>query len=178
LEEIVLSQSSLPADFKPPCNFKTLKASVFKEALVWNQYRINLKSNRLISACSLKNHSAFSVEKSEHFLLRLLSLPLKPLSLDKRKKIGPPPLGGEKDQRKFWLPPKFVEGQKSAEADFEVFETLWPKDGSDLSNRKIELYFDKFFAWPYFIQINTPQLTVFLKTIDSGRNFPHFSRLN
>lgn len=168
LEEVVIPKGAL----KKKASFAQLSEQNYPEALVWNLYEIDLTKNCLISAYSLKNSSTFKIDTNDHFLMKLLILPLKPQPDDQRKKIGPPPLGGEADRRKLWQPAKFFEGVKVENVKFNAFETLWPKDGSELSRKKIELYFDDSFPFPYFIQIHTSQLTIFLKSVDSGHNFP------
>ncbi len=168
LEEVVLPKSAL----KKNSSFQKLSNQNYPDALVWNIYEIDFLKNRLLSAYSLKNSASFKIDSGDHFLMKLLTLPLKPQPDYKRKKIGPPPQGGEADRRKLWQPAKFFEGNKIAQAQFKVLETVWPKDGSELSRKTIELYFDDSFPFPYFIQIHASQLTVFLKSVDSGHNFP------
>lgn len=166
LEEVVLPQSAKKT------TFQDLSYQNYPEALIWNLYQIDLDQTKLLFAYSLKQNAKIQIENSELFLIKLLTLPLEKQTAENRKKIGPPPMSGEMDNRKFWQPAKIVAGAKMEDATFSVLETIWPKDGSELSHKKIVLYFDDFFAFPYFIQVDSPQLTAFLKAVDSGHNFP------
>lgn len=107
----------------------------------------------------------------------LLQLPLKPIPEEKRRRIGPPPLSGEIDLRQVWEPPLVFEGKKKENARFNVFETVWPQDGSELAGKTISLFFDQenIFPLPFWIQMETPHATAQVRTIDAGRNFtsPH-----
>jgi hypothetical protein len=87
-------------------------------------------------------------------------------------------MGDEPDVRKVWTPPLIYEGQKLENARFDVFETLWPEDGTELSNKVVALYFDKEkrFPLPFWIQVETSHATAALRTIDSGKNLPSIHR--
>ncbi len=185
---LILEEAAFPLEIlknKPVADYKSFLQNQLKkhspEAIVWNLYKIDLKNQKLLKAYSLKHKSILKLSDKEHFLVKMLNLPLTILPDYKRKKIGSPVQNGEIDRRKNWQPIKFFEGQKIKNPVFWVLETFWPKDGSELANKTLEFYFDaenQNFCFPYFVQIHTPEITVFLKAVDSGKNFQGSKQIN
>jgi hypothetical protein len=140
----------------------------------WSMIEIDLENGQVLECYSFSRSAWIQFSQKESFLSTLLLLPLKPVDPDKRRRIGPPPLDGEPDRRKVWNPPMIADGKKIDRAEFEAFETEWPKDGSELSGKTITLYFDKDkrVPLPYWIQVDTAHATAALRTIDSGKNLP------
>lgn len=140
----------------------------------WSMIEIDLQSGQVLECYSFSRSAWVQVSQNESIMATLLDLPLKPVASDERKRIGPPPLNGEPDFRKIWNPPLIFERKKVENAHFDVFQTTWPKDGSELSNQQVILYFDqeKRIPLPFWIQVDTAHATAALRTIDSGKNLP------
>lgn len=167
---ITIAEISLPENNKSlPWRTWVLEGAPGNTA--WNIYEIDLEKNRLSKCYSVSRSCFLSGFDQDNFLAKLLTLPLNPLNETKRKKIGPAPLNEDEDHRAIWNPPIIVDG-KAKKTSFTVYQTLWPRDGSDLSGKILDLYFDKegSFPFPFWIQVTTGSLDVMLKIIDSGKN--------
>jgi hypothetical protein len=138
----------------------------------WLALDLDLETNRIWQCYSFDEESFMEIRPEESLLSTLLSLKLQPLPQEKRKRIGPPPLQGEVDRRSLWIPPLIVEGHEIAEKEFEVFETTWPQDQTELSSKRMELYFDKasLSPFPFWMEVDTGHLTLILRGIDMGKN--------
>jgi hypothetical protein len=144
----------------------------------WSMLEIDLRSQEILEVYSFTKSSWLSTASKDSLLGTLLHLPLAPLPQENLRRIGPPPMEGEADLRKIWAPPLFVEGRRVEEALFDVFETKWPSDGSELSDKTIQLYFEKrgTTPWPCWVQIDAGQITATLRAIDSGSKLPSSHR--
>lgn len=144
----------------------------------WSMVEIDLENGELLECYSFSRSAWIHLSQKESLLATLIHLPMKTVPQDQRRKIGPPPLDGERDFRKLWNPSLVFEGKKIQNADFEVYETTWPEDGTDLSGQEVCLYFDKEkqFPLPFWIQVQTSHTTAALRTIDSGKSLPIIHR--
>ncbi len=140
----------------------------------WSMIEIDLKTGQLLECYSFSRSAWVHLSEKESLFATLLQVPLKPVPLDRRRKIGPSPMNGEMDVRKEWNPPLVFEGKKRENAHFDVYETIWPLDGTELAGQEISLYFDreKEFPLPFWIQVQTSHATAALRTVDSGKNLP------
>jgi hypothetical protein len=140
----------------------------------WSMVEVDLENGQVIECYSFSRSAWIQLSQKESLFATLINLPMQSISPDKRRKIGPPPMQGEADHRKAWNPPLISEGQKLEDAKFDVYETTWPEDGSELSNKEVSLYFDKEkrFPLPFWVQVETSHATAALRTIDSGKNLP------
>ena len=140
----------------------------------WSMVEIDLQTGGILECYSFSRATWIRLSQKESLFATLLQLPLKPVPADKRRKIGPAPMEGEPDVRKEWTPPLVYEGQKLENSRFDVFETVWPQDGTELAGQEISLYFDKEkrFPLPFWIQVQTSHATAALRTIDSGKHLP------
>jgi hypothetical protein len=140
----------------------------------WSMVEIDLETDEILECYSFSKLSWIHLTEKESLLATLLHLPLQKIPEDKRRKIGPAPLQGEPDFRKCWNPPLTLEGKKWEKAQFEVYQTVWPKDDSELSGQEVSLYFDreKRSPFPFWIQIQTSHATAALRAIDSGKKLP------
>jgi hypothetical protein len=165
---LIFSEASLPQNQKKLPWREWIEKNA-PSNIGWTLYEIDLESNK-IKKCFSLSRSCYLQITDNNFFTTLLNLPLSPLPDDKRKKIGPPSLE-DFDHRAIWNPPMIVDGV-SQKTNFCVFQTNWPKDGSSLSHKTIDLYFDKngTFPFPFWIQINTGHLDIMLRIIDSGKN--------
>jgi len=142
----------------------------------WSMMEIDLNDKQIIECYSFSRASWIS--QQDNLLATLLNLPLTPIQTEQRRKIGPVPQEGEPDHRKIWNPPLIVSGEKLESALFDVFEALWPQDGTELSGKKVSLYFDqqKHSPLPYWIQVESSHATASVRAIDSGKNLPTIFR--
>jgi len=144
----------------------------------WSMIEIDLQTGAVLECYSFSRSAWIQLAQKESLFATLIQLPLQPIGLDKQKRIGPPPMAGEADVRKIWAPPLISEGQKIENVKFDVFETTWPQDGTELAGKEVSLYFDqeKKFPFPFWIQVQTAHATAALRTIDSGKKFASIHR--
>jgi hypothetical protein len=137
----------------------------------WCLYEIDLDAHALLESFSFSEMSWLYLDESDHFLSRLLSLPLHRLSEEEKRRIGPPPARGEPDRRRFWTPPVVIAGQKVDKPSVDSWQTSWPKDDTQLSECRVELYFDRSrpaFPFPVWIEVKNGHYTFKVCTVDSG----------
>ncbi len=132
----------------------------------WVSYYIDLEKNKLLQSYCHTKKAWMYVGDPNHFLTRLLTLPLEKTPLDKRKKIGPPP-AGEEDHRALWMPTVVFEGKKIEKPPLTVWISHWPRDDSIISGCEIEMYFSQF-TFPYWIEIRSTHYKAAIRTVDSG----------
>ncbi len=140
----------------------------------WSMVEIDPQTGQLLECFSFSRSSWVHLSQKESLIGTLLYLPMKKVTPEKQKKIGPPPLDGESDFRKVWVPPLVYEGKKLDSVQFEVYETVWPADESELAGQEVLLYFDleKSLPFPFWIQVQTSHMAAIMRTIDSGKNLP------
>ena len=138
----------------------------------WSMVEIDLKEQQILECYSFSRSAWIALSRQESLLATLLSLPLTPVQSQERRKIGPPPQEGETDRRAPWNPPLVYNGQKLESVLFDVYKTLWPQDGSELSGKTVSLYFDQASRspLPYWIQVDTAHASASVRAIDSGKN--------
>lgn len=165
---LLLAQISVPAE---KINLKNFSWNEWlkhpKNYSSMNLLEIDLSRSKLTRAYSISKRMFYNCD--QNFLTGLLNLKLVLLNDDERKKIGPAP-NDETDRRQNWNPPMIKHGAKQKNPNYLVYRALWPKDGSLLSDKWIDLYFDKdsYFSFPYWIQVSTGNIEIILKIIDSG----------
>jgi hypothetical protein len=171
-ESIILSEISIPKNkitFKKNFSWKKWIDEDAPNNISFHIYEVDLNKNKIVKCFSISQNKWIFL--SDSFFYKLLSLPLKKLSLEKRKKIGPEPLNEEMDKRTIWSPPMIIDKKKRKKAKFDVFRTKWPKDASSLSSKVIYLYFDaqSDFPFPFWIELSTGNFDIMLKVVDSGK---------
>ena len=153
----------------------------------WTLYEIDTRSGELISCFSPSKNEWLPIAGESRILPQLLGLPLKEVSDCKRKRIGPPPPAHieTEDYRPLWAPLLIYNGQIVKDADFDVYETSWPKDNTPLSLAHITLYFHRqnsSFPFPYWVQIDNGLARAKIRILDSGTGlqslFPNMPRRN
>lgn len=144
----------------------------------WSMMELDLSENQVLECYSFSRSSWVQLSDHENFFSTLLKLPLQAIPVTEQKRIGPPPSDGETDHRALWKPPLIVDGILLKNSDFDVYSAFWPKDGSDLSDSNLSLYFDRAHhsPFPVWIQVNTAHATAPLRVIDSGKNLPEIHR--
>ncbi len=144
----------------------------------WSMIEIDLESGQILECFSFSKSAWVQTSQKENVIARLLYLPMKQVGVERQRKIGPPPMPGEPDFRKVWTPPLTFEGKKLESFRFDVFETVWPEDDTELSGQQVFLYFDRDqkLPLPFWIQIETSHVSAALRTIDAGKNLPIIHR--
>ena len=173
-QALILEEISAPSPKQRPTSWAQWLQGRAPGHTSWTMMEIDLKDTQILECYSFLRSSWISQSPRDSFLATLLQLPLKPVPSEQQRRIGPPPQEGEVDRRQVWVPPFYLEGKRIESASFEVFETQWPQDGSELSGKTICLYFDReaLSPLPCWIQIDTGHITASLRAIDSGHNLP------
>ncbi len=138
----------------------------------WVLLAFDLRSGEVTDCYSFSKHSHVAVSSKESLLATLLKVPLTEVSLQERKKIGPPPEKGEMDIRKIWTPPFTFEGKKIGKGECSAFQTKWPQDGTEWGGYQITFYFDqeKRTMLPIWIEIEGSHGAIHFREIDAGTN--------
>lgn len=149
----------------------------------WIMYTIHLPSGSVQQTFSFTKNEWMTVPQSQHFLSTLLNLPLRRIPDRERKKIGPPPATDHPDRRAHWQPRLIVEGQNIQGVAFEAWRARWPKDGSELANKVIEIYIpqesEKYPSYfPYWLQVYGAVGNAKIRIVDSGTALPIFQKLS
>ena len=165
LEEIDAPTLNVSTD---QLSWKTWIAEEAPGHTAWIGYLIDLEKNKLIQSYSYSRAAWLYAEDPNHFLPGLLMLPLEKTPLDKRKKIGPPPIGDEQDHRSLWTPSSLFEGKKISKTEITAWSARWPQDNSIIAGCEIEIYVS-YFALPYCIEIRSPHYKALIRAIDSGK---------
>ncbi len=138
----------------------------------WSVIEMSLQDGQILGCYSFSRGAHIQISQKESLIATLLHLPLNEVRDEDRRKIGPPPLDGERDFRKAWQPPYFFEGKAIHLPAFAVYETIWPSDDTELSGRKVTLYFDREMKIPFpcWIDLETSHAIGRFQVIDSGKN--------
>lgn len=139
----------------------------------WVMYTIHLPSGTMQQTFSFTKNEWVTIPQSQNFLSTLLNLHLKKVADNERKRIGPPPSSDTVDRRAYWQPSLVVDGKKIQGVAFDAWRTRWPKDGSDLSGKIIEVYvprdnnrYPSYF--PYWLQVSGVVGNAKVRIVDSG----------
>ncbi|NGX41115.1 MAG: hypothetical protein KR126chlam4_00951 [Candidatus Anoxychlamydiales bacterium] len=166
LEEIIIPKDS----FDKKLSFRDWIEKKANESTSWTMYEIDLSENKIIDTYSVSRNCFIDLKNQISITAKLLDLELNKLLDRDRKKIGPPPSVGEVDRRAFWQPMKYIDGKRIKRAKFNVYRSIWPDDSSELSLKRFDIYFDKNFVFPYFIEVNNGHMSYMIKGVDSGKN--------
>ncbi len=166
IEEISFPEASLPK------NIKEWLTTGAKGHTSWSLIEIDLLKTTVESCFSFTKNAWLVFSDNDSFIIKILDLPLFPILEQERRRIGPPISEGP-DTRKIWNPPLFFEGKKESSPQFIPLRLTYPKDGSPLSGKRIELFFNNRnnFPFPYWGQItDESDAALKFRVIDSGRN--------
>lgn len=170
--QLVLEEITIPEEESAKKGALSWKEWVKKGAdghTSWILYEMDLLSNKLKKCYSKKKMALIYPEESDYLFAKFLSLQVRRVRDEERKKIGPPPLGDD-DHRRLWNPPLIIEGKTVAKPEFEVMQAKWPSDGTQLSNCTLDFYLDRNrpFPFPYWIEIESSHYTLKVRIVDSG----------
>ena len=142
----------------------------------WIIYQINLKNGDMSNYYSFSKNSWYDIPEADNFLSTLLNLKLNKISDKERKRVGPrTPKTATMDKRPLWQPSMVVNGQTIQGVAFDAYRTYWPKDGSELSGKTIEVFVPKENEmypsyFPYWLQISGIIGKAKVRIVDSGTN--------
>ena len=144
----------------------------------WSMLEIDFENQQLIECYSFSRSAWVELSSQESFISTILGLSLQPIPENELRRIGPEPLDGESDTRKIWKPPLFQDGAQLNAIEFDVYQAIWPNDGSELADNSVFLYFDKNGCSPFpaWIQMTTTHAVASIRMIDSGKNLPALHR--
>ena len=136
----------------------------------WVMYDIDIKSGQMLRYYSFSKKSWFEIPEADNMISKLLNLKLTKLPDSARKRVGVRLHGQEK--RALWQPPVTVNGQRVKDVAFDAWKTKWPKDGSELSGKSIEVYLpqesQKYPSYfPYWLQVSNMVGKAKIRIIDS-----------
>ncbi len=141
----------------------------------WVRYVVEVSSGKMKEYFSYTKNGWYTIPDSENFLSTLLNLKLRKVSLSERKKTGPRPPSQVTDKRPYWQPKMIFEGKVIPGVMFDAWRTFWPKDGTELSGKIIEVYlpqnpgvYPAYF--PYWLQVSGIIGKAKVHIIDSGRD--------
>lgn len=138
----------------------------------WVMYDIDLNTGKMVRYYSFTKKNWYEIPDADNFLSKLLNLKLTKIPESDRKRIGRKPTSGP-EWRPFWQPRMIVDGRPVQGVLFDAWRTNWPKDGSELSNKTIEIYlpnntqnYPSYF--PYWLQVNGAVGKAKIRIVDSG----------
>ncbi len=169
IEEITVEKKNI--DLKK-INWKEWIESKAPGASSWNAFALHLEKNELGRAYSFLDNQWLVIDNADYFFKELLTMPFQPTRDIERKKVGPAPMPGEMDRRRFWKPQLIFEGKQEKNPEYEVLRAKWKSDKSQLAGCIFELYLDlnkREFAFPYWLEVQHPHFTFKIRAIDSGR---------
>ncbi len=169
IEEITVPAQRMQGRFT---SWKTWIKNKAPDNTSWVLYKLDLPTGKMLEYYSLTKKTWFDLSKANNFLTTLINLKFEKVPYKERRRIGLPPILGE-DQRPFWQPRMVVDGNEISNVSFDAWQTSWPKDGSDLSGKSIEIYLpvdnNKYPSYfPYWLQISGIIGNAKVRIVDSG----------
>lgn len=168
IEEIAVPQSRRPLNM----NWKEWVRQGAPGHSSWVTFDIDLKSGQMTRYYSYTKKNWYEIPEADNFLTKLLNLKFVKIHDQARKRIGPKARSG-RDNRPTWQPIMKVDGQIIKGVAFDAWRTRWPRDGTDLSGKTIEVFlpadslsYPAYF--PYWLQINGAIGKAKIRIIDSG----------
>lgn len=134
----------------------------------WVMYSLDFEQGKITGLYSIDRDCWLSQDIPNRFLSTLLNVPFYAVSDQERRRVG----RGPAHTNAFWNPPVFFEGNEVSGLPFDQYNTRWPQDGSELSNKKVEIFllksnqYPNFF--PYWLQVSGNFGKVSVRIVDSG----------
>lgn len=174
--KMVIEEISVPKHAIPhyPFSWKQWVHDQAPHHTAWSMYEIDLESGDLLEFYSFSEKGWAELSSGNHFLSTMLFLQLHKVKSWDRKRVGPTPNPGEMDRRRTWHPRLTVEGEVVPGLEFNAWRTYWPKDGSELSGKLIDLYLPKdsnspLAYFPAWLEVSGTIGRAQLRIIDSGK---------
>ncbi len=174
-QTLTIEEISIPASKVPKTHF-SWATWVMNQApghSSWALYTLDLNSGQFLNFYSYKRGKWYEVSSPENFLSMLLNVRFEFIPPDQRRRIGMTLRTGINDKRPYWEPRMIVNGEAVEGVRFDAWKTTWPKDGSELAGKLIEIYLpEEGFAYPayfpYWLQISALVGSVKIRIVDSG----------
>jgi hypothetical protein len=168
VEEIAVPESKRPTKL----SWKEWVNQGAPENTSWVMFDIDLRTGQMLRYYSFTKKNWFEIPDADNFLSKLLNLKFIKIPDNARKRIGPKSNSGP-ELRPLWQPKMIVDGKPIKGVLFDAWSTKWPRDGSDLSGKTIEVYLpsdsQRYPAYfPYWLQINGAVGKAKIRIIDSG----------
>ncbi len=180
-DTLVIQEITVPEKRFPKGIITTWREWVTKGApghTSWVGYEIAPYSGEMREFYSYSKQAWCQISDSENILGTLLNLRMHRLDDRNRRRIGG-------SNHAFWQPRLIVEGEEVMGVTFDAWRTRWPKDGSELSGKTVEVYlptresgYPSYF--PSWLQVSGLIGKARVRTVDSGHNLkspqPHLPR--
>lgn len=170
---LLFEEISIPAScVKASHDWRKFMENGAPGAIAWMLYEVDLSSATMLECYSVLDEAFFDVHSFDHILTKMMHLPLEVLSESEQRRIGASSDEGV-DHRKVWTPVQVFEKERVKNPKFDVYKATWPDDGTILSKKSVEIYFDanrKDFPFPYWMQLKDASDASFkVPTVDGGK---------
>lgn len=171
--QLTFEEISIPAAKVPKQNFswKTWVSQGAAGGTSRVLYTVDLTNGQLKNYYSFKRGTWYEMTPQNNFFPTLLNLRFNYIPESQRRRTGFCLVPA--DQRALWTPKMIVEGNEIQGVYFDVWKTYWPKDGSELSGKTIEVFLPEEGSnypsyFPYWLQITGLTGGAKIRIIDSG----------
>ena len=140
-------------------------------------YSIDLKDHTLLEGYSFTKGCYITSQREKPLIAQMLSLELQMIPEQNRRRMGAKPSQATLADRSLWNPPLFIEGKKESYAaaanktisnEIVAYESVWKKDDTELSGKRIELYFHQKNPFPHWIEVSDGGLGKKMRALDCG----------
>lgn len=178
IEEIAIPEGKKPANM----NWRDWVQNNAPENTSWVMYEIDLSTGKMLRYYSFTKKGWYDIPEADNLLGKLLNLNLAEIPSNKCKRIGPRASSGL-DVRPLWQPRMIVDGKPVQGVKFKAYQTRWPKDDSELSNRHIEIYLPEDSTlypsyFPFWLQVSGAVGKAKIRIIDSGNDLKSPKSIN
>ena len=177
-EGLIIEEITVPSSRFPGNTYTKWKSWIEEGApghTGWFMYQLNTQTGAMNHAFSFPKNGWFEIAAADNFLSGLLNLNFQYIPPQSRKRVGPRHANGTivPEERRIWNPQMVVDGQIIPNVHFSAWQTYWPKDGSDLAGKLIEIYIpeenDRYPSYfPYWLQISGMIGKAKIRIVDSG----------
>lgn len=181
--QLTIEEISIPASKVPKSNFswKAWACQGANGATSHVVYKLNPANGYIQNFYGLKQGQWYEMTPQSNFLPTLLNLPFNLIPIEQRRHVG----GGRlfsKEPRALWQPQLIVDGYSVDDVYFDAWRAIWPKDGSDLAGKTIEIYLPEESSdypsyFPYWLQISGLIGNAKIRIVDSGTELRSFHPL-
>lgn len=116
----------------------------------WILHTMHISNGRLLHSYSVSQQSWLDTSQNNNLLALLFNLNLYPIPNEDRRRLGFASSPSEIDNRPLWQPKMIVDGQVIPGVKFTAWKARWPKDGTPLANKFIELYLPESSQYPTY----------------------------
>jgi hypothetical protein len=170
---LILQELSIPESLVNP---KTMDWEEWMRASApghtsWLLFEIDLQDGALQESYDVSKKEWLYLQAEDHLLVKLLHLPMRRLSDQERRRIGPAPLAGDPDNRAVWNPPQVFE-HSTGKSHTSAWRAVWPPAQSLLAGCSLDLYYDtrqSDFPFPISIDIQSPHYRAHLHVVKAGK---------